>query len=150
MNKIMDFMKESGTSKFLIPAGLFLVIIGVIVLITTINNKDYIKVESTITNVVLAEEAYIDTEGNHVDATYDVTVKYTVDGKEYEQTLNGLSKQNIGDKMTIYYNPKDPTQITQTKSLLFPIIFITGGVLLLCGGIIGSINSIKRNKEQEE
>ena len=149
MNKMFTFMRESGPARFLIPTGLILIIFGVIVFVINNNNKDYIKIESTITNVEVYNEAYIDSEGNHVDETYTITVKYTVDGKEYNGTLDNMSKYNIGDKMTIYYNPKDPSQITQTKSMILPIVMIIGGIGAFVGGIISAKNAIARYKKMK-
>ena len=113
-------------------------------------NSDYIKTESVVSKVEVAQEAYVDADGNHVEATYDISVKYTVDGKEYEAELNGLSERKTGDRITIYYNPSDPSQITQTKSLLLPIAIILGGIVAFVSGIISGIKSIKRYKKMKE
>ncbi len=58
-------------------------------------------------------------------------LKYTVNGKEYNSDLDGVSKYNTGDKMTIYYNPEDPSQITQTKSVIIPMAMIAAGIVAL-------------------
>ena len=153
MNSLATFYRESKTARFLIPVGIMLIVFGVIVFVINSKNQNYVEVESTVVNVVLAEEEYTDSEGNHFEATYDVTVKYTVDGKEYEGVLNGLSKYTVNDKIKIYYNPKDPSKITQTKSMILPIAFILGGIASLIGGIISAKNAIKRHikmKEQEK
>ena len=150
MNGLKTFFRESRTARFFIPLGIILIVFGIFIFIVNNNNKDYIQVESTVSNVKISQEEYIDADGNHVDATYDITVKYTVDGKEYEGELNGLGKYNIGDKMKIYYNPNDPSQITQSKSLILPIIMIVAGIASLTGGIISAMNAIKRHKKMKE
>lgn len=114
------------------------------------NNQNYIKTTSTVKEVILTEDAHLDEDGNQVDATYSIKVGYTVDKKEYEAELDGMSKHKIGDKITIYYNPKDPSKITQTKSLILPIIFIIAGIASLIGGIVSAINAIKRHKKMKE
>ena len=98
----------------------------------------------------LSQEEYTDIDGNRVDATYNVTVKYTVDGKEYDAKLDDVSEYNVGDKMKIYYNPKDPSQITQTKSLIIPIVIVVAGIISLVGGIMSGLNAIKRYKKMKE
>ena len=150
MNGLMTFFRESRTARFFIPLGIILIVFGIFVFIVNNNNKDYIQVESTVSNVKISQEEYIDADGNHVDASYDITVKYTVDGKEYEGELNGLGKYNIGDKMKIYYNPNDPSQITQSKSLILPIVIIIGGLGAFVGGIITAINAIKKHNKMKE
>ena len=129
MNKIVTFFREYSLAKFLIPAGLMLIIFGSIMLIINTKNSNYIETESTITKVILEQEAYTDTDGNFVEATYNVNLKYTVNGKEYHAQLGGVSNYKVGEKMTIYYNPDNPNQITQTKSLLLPIIIIIAGII---------------------
>lgn len=151
MNKIATILRESYVARFLIPAGIILIVCGILFLRATIQSRDYVKTESTVTKVELEQEAYTDANGNHVEATYKVNVKYTVGGKEYEGELGGLSEQKTGEKMTIYYNPADPSQITQTKSPVIPIIMLAGGVAAIVGGIISGINAVKRyNKMQEQ
>ena len=98
----------------------------------------------------MLEAAYTDADGNIVDATYSANVKYTVDGKEYEAVLDNVSKYDIGDKVTIYYNPKDPSQVTMSKSLILPIVIIVSGVIAFAGGIVSATKAIKRYKKMNE
>jgi hypothetical protein len=150
MNKLFTFMRESQTARFLIPVGLILTIFGIVVLVINIKNQNYIKTDSTVVDVRQTQEAYLDSEGNQVEAEYSATVKYTVDGKEYTDTLDNIGKYNIGDIITIYYNPSDPSQITQTKSIILPIVLIIGGIASLTGGIISAVNAVKRHKKMKE
>ena len=150
MNKMFTFMRESNVARFFIPAGLILIIFGIFVFVANTKNQDYIKVESTISNVVLQEKEYYDNDGNFVDATYQLTIKYTVDGKEYTTTLDNMAKYSVGDKMTIYYNPKNPAEITQVKSLVLPIVIIIAGLASLTGGVISAVNAVKRYKKMKE
>ncbi len=150
MNNMFTFMRESSVARFFIPAGLLLIIVGVVIFFINVNNQNYVNVESTVSNVQLAEEAYTDADGNHVDATYNVSIKYTVDGKEYSSVLENVSKYKVGDKIKIYYNPKDPSQITQTKSLIIPIVIVVAGIASLIGGIISAVNAVKKHKKMKE
>ena len=150
MNKLFTFMRESQTARFLIPVGLILTIFGIVMLVINIKNQNYVKTDSTVTDVKLIEEAYVDNDGNQVEAEYSATIKYTVDGKDYTDTLDNVGKHDIGDKITIYYNQSDPSQITQTKSIILPIVLIVGGIASLTGGIISAVNAIKRHKKMKE
>ena len=147
MNKIFTLMRETNTARFFIPLGLILIIFGIIVFNINTKNQNYIKTEATVSNVEISEEAYTDVNGDYVEATYNVTINYTVDSKNYSNTLENVSKYKKGEKVSIYYNPNDPSQITQSKSLILPIIIVVAGIGSLIGGIISLINSIKRHKK---
>ena len=150
MNKFAIFLRESHTARFFIPVGLILIIFGVVMFCINMKNQNYIKIDSTVTEVNKIQEAYLDTDGNQVEAEYSATVKYTVDGKEYTNTLDNVGKLNVGDTMTIYYNPDNPSEITQTNSIIIPIVIVVIGIASLTGGIISAVNAVKRNKKMKE
>ena len=150
MNKFATFFRESGPARFFIPIGLILIIFGIVVFIINNKNQNYIQVDAVVSKTELVEEAHTDEEGNTVDATYKVYVKYTVNDTEYEEELGEISGYKENDKITIYYNPDNPKQITQTKSYILPIIIIIGGCVSLVGGIISAKNAINRAKKMKE
>ena len=150
MNKMFTFMRESQTARFFIPAGLILIIFGIVVFVISLNNQNYVKIEATVTNVEETQETNVDDDETNTTTVYNATVNYTVGGKEYTQTLDNVSKCKIGDKMDIYYNPKDPNQITQSKSLILPIVIIVVGIAAFAGGIISAANAVKRHKKMKE
>ena len=57
-----------------------------------------------------------------------------------------MSKYKIGEKMKIYYDPSNPSQITQTISLILPVALIAGGVVSLIGGIVSAVTAVKKQK----
>ena len=153
MNKIVTLFRESSSARALIPIGLILLISGIVILFINTQNRNYIETTATITSVEIDNEETTDNEGNKVEATYKAKIKYTVDGKEYENELGGLSKRSEGQKMKIYYNPSNPSEITQTKSIILPIAIIAGGLVAFVAGIISGVNAIKRYQKmarQEE
>ena len=150
MNKMATFLRESSTARFLIPIGILLIIFGVFMFIINDKNKNYIETDAIVSKTELVNDSYTDENGNTVEETYRVYVKYTVDGKEYEEEYGELSGYKKNQKITIYYNPDDPSKITGTKSMVLPIIFIIAGISSLIGGIMSGINSIKRYKKMKE
>ena len=150
MNKVATFLRESGPARFLLPLGVILIVFGTVLFVMNSKNQNYVQVESTVTKIELAEEAYTDADGNQVDATYDATVKYTVEGKDYETTLNNVGKYKVGEKVKIYYNPKDPSQVTMTKSVILPIAIIIGGIVAFVAGIMSATNAIKNHKTMKK
>ena len=139
MNKLLTIIRESALARFLIPAGIILIVFGAVVFGINKQNQNYKKAEATVTAVELEEAASADANGNRTEATYILGLKYTVDGREYEEELSGMSKREAGDKFTIYYDPADPTQITQTISLLLPLVIIAAGIAALVGGIVSGV-----------
>ena len=150
MNKMATFFRESMVARFLIPAGIALLAFGIVTLIIDIKNQNYIEVDAVVSKADLYEEAHTDADGTTVDATYTVYVKYTVDGKEYETELGVLSGYKKDQKIKIYYNPKNPKEITQTISLVLPIVMIVGGAAAIVGGVISGVNSIKKYKKMKK
>ena len=150
MNKLATILRESMVARFFIPAGLILVIFGIIVFVITLKNQNYIKVDAIVTNVLVRQEEVVDNDGTHMEDVYDVSFKYTVKEKEYDNKFDGISKYNVGDKITIYYNPDNPMEITQVKSIILPIAIILAGILSLVGGIISAVNAVKKHKKMKE
>ena len=150
MNKLFTFFRESQTARFLIFCGIVLTVFGIIIFIINIKNQNYIKVEAVVSKTELVEEAHIDVDGNTVETTYKVYVKYTVDGIEYNEVLGELSGYKQGQKTTIYYNPDNPSEITQSNSLILPIILTVGGLATFVGGIVSGVNAIKKHKKMKE
>ena len=147
MNKLALILRESRTARFLIPVGLILIIFGIVFFTVSKQNQNFVKTEAT---VVKAEMDEVIDEKDRKNATYTVEIKYTVDGKEYEGELSGVSKYEPGDKMTIYYDPDDPAKITQTKSLIIPLVMVAVGIAALAGGGVSASNAIKRYQRMKE
>lgn len=148
MNKVFSFMRESSVARFLMPVGITLIVFGAVMFAINNKNQNYIKVEATVVDIEEVQETNTDDDGTYTTTSYNVTLNYMVDGNEYTQTLDNVSKYNKGDKMDIYYNPEDPNQITQTTSLILPIGIAIAGIASLTGGIISAINAVNRHKKK--
>lgn len=151
MNKIAAIFRESMVARFFIPLGVILIVVSIFLFISDDNHKDYIKIDSTVSKVVLVKEETYDSEGNREEAEYDIYVKYTVDEQEYEEKLGQMYERKIGDKIKIVYNPSNPRDIAQPASPILNIIILIGGIVSLVGGIISAIGAVKRfNKMREQ
>ena len=144
MNKIMVFFHESIITIPLVFSGLLLIVFGSFLYISNIGNRDYIRIVATVSNVSINQDDYTDSEGNHIKTTYEVSVKYTIDGKKYEGTIAGVPKYKKGDRIKIFYNPRNPNEITKSKSLISPPIVCLVGICSLVFGIISGIKSVKK------
>ena len=144
MNKIITIIRESALARFLIPAGIILIVFGVVFFGASKRNQHYKQTSAQVTSVTLEEAASTDVNGNRTEATYSLGIRYTVDGKEYENDLSGMSKREAGDRIVIYYDPDDPNMITQTKSLIIPLVIIAAGIGAVVAGIVSGVNVIRR------
>lgn len=83
------------------------------------NTKGFIKTDAVITGIKVRRN------GKHKTGT--VSVKYTVDGMEYNSSFEGYSSgYHKGKTLTILYDPKDPNNIDSGSKLAAVISLIVG------------------------
>ena len=150
LNQIATFLREARVACFLLPAGIICIVFGIFFLSASIQNQGFLPAEATVTGVEVFQEAYVDAEGNRTEATYRIEFRYEVNGAEHHSDLSGVSEYKPGDKLTVYYNPDDPDQVTQTKSIVLPAVIIAGGAAALIGGIVSIVLAVKRNRKLKE
>ena len=153
MNKLATFMRATYIGRALIPIGLILMVVSIFVFRAVDHTSDFKKVDAVVSRLEPAEAEYTDNEGQHHDATDTVYMKYTVDGKEYEEEYGVFSGYKVGEKKTISYNPLNPMEIAQPTGIWLPIVMLGGGAALFAGGIISLIRAAKKQKalkKQEE
>ena len=146
MNNISKFFRETSVGRFFIPFGIILVVFSIFMFVSMDNTKKYKKTEAIVSRTELYEEEYYDEDGNRIDATYTVYVKYSVDGKDYEEEYGIFSGYKENEKVTISYNPENPKEIAQPLSLIWPVSFLILGVISIFGGVFSLIKAYKKNK----
>lgn len=145
INKFARFMRNTGPARFLIPAGLILIIFGIILLGFKTD-----KYEETIGKVTRVEE-YLDQTGEDTQTVYDVDFEYTVGGNQYTGSFNGIGKAyKVGDNIKVFYDPEDPQKTTNAKTGIIPPIAIGLGALAIVGGVLSAIKAFKKSKELDE
>ena len=152
LNKFAKFNRDYSLAMFMLPAALILIVFGCISIGPVAKRLDYPQTEAFVTKAELYEDAYYDGDTHH-DATYTIFVKYTLDGQEYEEEYGVFPKMNVGDKVTINYNPNDYHDIGQPNSMLLPYGIIAAGVVALGVGAVSIIRAKNKNKalkKQEE
>ena len=144
-NKLARLMRNTGPARFLIPAGIILIIFGIILL--GFKTDNYVETEGTVTKV----EQYLDHNGEETQTVYDVDFEYTVDGNQYTGSFNGIGKSyDVGDKIKVFYDPENPQNTTNSKTGIIPPIAIGLGALALVGGILSAVKAFKKSKELDE
>ncbi|MBR3383100.1 MAG: hypothetical protein IKG85_08735 [Clostridia bacterium] len=142
-NKFARFMRNTGFARFFLPLGIILIVVGIIFLSTA--PKEYGEATAIITNI----DQYTDADDNVVN---DVTVKYTVDGKEYTSELPNMSGDfKAGDELKIYYDAANPQSVSNTKSagIIAPIMIVLG-VLALVASVFSVIKAFRKSRELDE
>ena len=132
--------------------GVIVIAFGILGLIVNNKRLDFPETNAEVTGVELQNEGYYSGD-TYNEATYYLDIRYTVDGQEYETTIDQQPKKEVGDTVRIDYDPSDPTQVGSHTAAWFPYIIIAAGVAGVAGGVISIIRNREKNKrlkEQEE
>ena len=148
MSKLFELKK---IWKLLVFIGLILIICGGIFIWLYQRYKGFTEIDAKIYKAEIVHDAYIDKNGNAIDATYDLYIRYTVEGKKYEAILRKKSGFNEGDRINIFYNPNNPLEISQDINIYIPIGLLILGIILIIIGIYlkRSLRPIKVKTKQD-
>lgn len=144
-SKFGKIMRNTGPARFLIPVGLILIIFGAIML--GFRSGNY---EETVGKVTEVSE-HLDT-AEEQKTVYDVRFTYKVDGKDYEGSFSDLpEKHKAGDEIKVFYDPEDPSKVTNAKvpDFVWPLL-IGVGVLAIAFGIFKTVQAFKKSKELDK
>ncbi|MBR5010842.1 MAG: DUF3592 domain-containing protein [Clostridia bacterium] len=143
-NKVARFMRNTGPARFFVPAGLILIIFGLILL--GFNTGSYVETAGKVAEVVTLPQT-----GDEAQQ-YDVLVTYSADGREYGTTFSGLSKKySAGDDITVYYDPENPEKTANSKlgGFISPIIIVLGAAAVAFG-VYKTVTAFKKSKALDE
>ena len=127
-----EIRKKSVRKEVMIVmfVGLALLFAG---LAAYVHNDLFLRKAETVPGIVTEKRMH----RNH--ATCTIFVDYEVDGKTYNEIYVGDGHDmQVGQKVTVYYNPEKPTQITDGRKIptLSVYLVIIGGALFLIGGYL--------------
>ena len=161
MQKAATIIKSANIGKYLIPAGVILIIFSIFVFYVVCSSQGYTETEAVVTRTELYEEPGESTEsdeteadifdvfGNSRDKKSTVYVKYTVDGIEYEEVYGVFAGYKEGDKIKVFYDPNDPKTLVQPGSLLHPAVILAVGIAAIVAGII-CLRPVLNGQENQE
>ena len=136
-------MSLRGPRLKLFALLLSLVVIGIGIYLVFFQSRGFLKTEAVI--VSIEENAGASSE----DPDYDVTVRYSVDGKEYTQLLDFYSGSfKVGKTVSIRYNPDDPSQIHGGEG--FSIYILAIGIVILAVTVFSWLRGRKAQKALEQ
>lgn len=146
MDWFAKFMRNSGPARVFIPIGLILIAFGAFVLFTA--PKEYDETVGTVTYV----DTYEEYQGEDLVETTDLEFEYEVDGKKYTGTFSGaFSDYKVGDDITVFYDPANPTATSNTKDTgIFAIAMIVAGIAAIGYGAFRTVTSFKKSKEMDD
>ena len=156
-NKVLDFFDDKKLNKIenvqnvinislntifkiiAIIIGALIILFGILSLnIDSSFSKNYKETIAVVTKINQTEERDIN---NKRYIKTHVYVKYKIDSKEYNSELDKSSGYTINDKITIYYNPDNPSEIRTSKEMNYSgIVIIIVGLSIIIVGIITKTN----------
>ncbi len=143
-NKFARLMRNTGPARFFVPAGVILIVFGIILM--TMSSGNYVETTAKVTSVT--EVVRIDTEDQQ---EYKIEFQYDVNGKTYDGSFQLEKKYQVGDEMTIYYDSANPEKVTNTKNgNLIGIIMIGVGAAAIVGGIFFTVKAFRKSKALDE
>ena len=149
MNKLANYLRETHLGRFLIPFGIILVVVGILLFSARNNTMNWVQTDAVVTKAELLEEAHYNGD-DYVEATYDITIKFMADGKEFETKYGEMGEKNVGDTFKIVYNPNNPAEVGMPVRLVEPIALVSVGSIVLIVGIVSLVRGITRAKEIEK
>ncbi len=123
----------ANLKKFMFP--LIALVLGILAIVFGVKGmseaKNFPEVKALVTDIDTT--VTYDADNNSTEE-YTIYVKYTVDGKEYNEVLNGGSG-NIkeGDEITVRYNPEKPDYVTDVTTKTATLFIIIGAVVTVIG-----------------
>ncbi len=131
VNAMDKAMKEKTVRK----VAMVILFVGVALLFgglaAYLHNDYFLKNAETVTGVVTEKRMH----RNYL--TCSIYVNYEVDGKTYDELyVSDGHNMQIGQNVTVYYNPDKPTEITDGReiTMLFICLIVMGGIVFLIGG----------------
>lgn len=106
--------------------------------------KTAIKTEAVITDI----ETKRDSDG---DITHTVYVEFDANGETYYGKSNFYhSGMHIGEKTTVYYNPKDPNHFTGSGNIFGSVMFVIIGSIFVAIGFGGLLNGVCKTNTKKK
>ena len=146
-NKLGRFFRTTGKLRFFLPLAVILIVMGVLMIKMSPD-----KYEET-TGVVTEVNEYTELDSDNKEVTYyEEKFTYTVNGKEYNNSFDGLAeKPAVGDVIKVYYDPDAPEFVSNTKNTrTIGYIMIGVGIAALLFAVLSTVKAVKKNRELDE
>ena len=114
-----------------------ILVVGIAFVIASVFVLKAPKVERVETEATVVE-INEDYDSINETTTYEVFVDYEVDGKQYTHAEYGsyTTGMKVGDKVTVEYNPEDPSDVQAPGADNIPYIILAVGAVAVILGIV--------------
>lgn len=120
----------------IIAVVLGLALVGFGVYLQFFQTKGFKQTDATITRIDKNWRAY-NNETMEDEYDYDVYVKYTVDGKEYEGKADTYDESYAeGKEITVFYNPSNPAEIHGDSGIVSYFLMGIGAIVAVVGVVM--------------
>lgn len=140
---------KNANSVFTI-VGIIFSVIGIIFLalgiITLVNHESFMN------NAVQTEAEIIRVESGYDEnrTERDIWVSYEVNGRIFKENLgyytSGMSE---GDKISVYYNPENPSELSSSSVIPELIFVVIGGVFAIFGLVFIGVTILSVNRRKK-
>ena len=140
--KPMIKSSAKGITIMFMIAGIVMLVLGIY--LGFFQGKGYEKTTALISRIDEVEDPAAD-DG----VSYQATIQYMVDGKEYFEVLDSYSSSyKVGKEIKIKYDPADPSKVHEDSLGLY-IYLIVGGLVLIAVPIYSMMKNRKQKEELE-
>ncbi len=136
-----------------IPLKIFAAVLGLIALgagiyVSFFQTAGFETTTAVITSIE-EDPNYIPDPNTANDKQYIATIRYTVDGKNYTQTLDSYAPDyEVGKEIEVKYDPKNPGTVHSTP--VFGYIIMAAGCVVLLIVVVWTVKDKKSVKELKE
>ena len=139
MNRIL----QKIAPYILLAGGLLFVALG---FVNLHQMKAFVKVPAVVSSV-----EYVDSyDADGTTTQVEIKVQYRVDGQLYEELLSFTKTNlNVGDHITVRYNPKNPHEVSGASKGGAALYFAVDGVFT-AGGVAAVVKSLTKRDDAPE
>lgn len=126
--------------------GIICIIAAIVMGINSVKIKNtYVKTDATIIDFNISR----DSDG---EQTRSAVIRYKADGNVYESVINeNNSSWDLGDHITVYYNPDNPKQFSTVFGTTFGTLMLAlFGVVFSAVGLIPMLISVKKKGKNQK
>ena len=131
---MVNLYEKSSTSMVVSGIGLLILFVGLyMVYKTKMINENLIEIQALVTGESNCTQV---SSGNSSYTSCSVPINYVVNSIRYTTTITSSTSYPIGDKVNVYYNKSNPSEMQQhLASYTGPIILSVVGLFMLIGGL---------------
>ena len=123
----------------LLLIGLLFTVISIVILVTP--QEETVETDAEILSI--SEETVYNESDGTAGTAYTATVRYEVDGTEYEGQIACGTSEKEGGTMRVAYRPSSPGEIMSPGMEWFPYLMLAIGVIAIAFALIKGLKEIK-------